>query len=236
MRVLRLTLFQETACYKKPFAFKVGETYPLPPYSTVKGFLHVLLDANDYIPMQISIQGKYDTIFTDYQKHYFFKKAPIKEFALIYDGLGVQPEYEHITTMPIHTHMLYNVELVIHVNASEDILSEIKKRIDCLQTYPSLGRWEDLVRVDACEWVETETTDSVDLKYDAYVPEGILSDDSYGDYRLNWKYTTIKGVRVWEKIKALYVQRGEELDTTFEDEKQLIIDSDRLPVLFYHRR
>lgn len=35
MKVLKLKLFQETACYKKPFAFKVAETYPLPPYSTI---------------------------------------------------------------------------------------------------------------------------------------------------------------------------------------------------------
>ena len=35
MKILKLKLFQETACYKKPFAFKVAETYPLPPYSTV---------------------------------------------------------------------------------------------------------------------------------------------------------------------------------------------------------
>lgn len=35
MKILRLKLFQESACYKKPFAFKVAETYPLPPYSTI---------------------------------------------------------------------------------------------------------------------------------------------------------------------------------------------------------
>ncbi len=63
MAVLRLKLFQETACYKKPLAFKVSETYPLPPYSTVKGMLHALVDATEFIPMRISVQGTYDTIF-----------------------------------------------------------------------------------------------------------------------------------------------------------------------------
>lgn len=54
MKLLRLKIFQETACYLKPFAFKVGETFPLAPFSTVKGMLHAVLDAKEYIPMNIS--------------------------------------------------------------------------------------------------------------------------------------------------------------------------------------
>ncbi|REJ22523.1 CRISPR-associated protein Cas5, partial [Caldibacillus debilis] len=30
MKALRIKAFQETACYTKPFANKVTETYPLP--------------------------------------------------------------------------------------------------------------------------------------------------------------------------------------------------------------
>lgn len=45
MKYLKMKLFQETACYKKPFAFKVAETYPLPPYSTVIGMFHKILVA-----------------------------------------------------------------------------------------------------------------------------------------------------------------------------------------------
>ncbi|MEZ2661269.1 CRISPR-associated protein Cas5, partial [Aneurinibacillus aneurinilyticus] len=61
MRVLRLKLFQETACYTKPFANKVAETYPLPPYSTVKGMIHQLLQANELLPLLFSVQGSYET-------------------------------------------------------------------------------------------------------------------------------------------------------------------------------
>ena len=58
MKILKLKLFQETACYKKPFAFKVGETYPLPPYSTIIGMFHKILGAAsvEYFTMNISIQ------------------------------------------------------------------------------------------------------------------------------------------------------------------------------------
>ena len=55
MNIIKLKLFQETACYKKPFAFKVAETYPLPPYSTVIGMLHKVLQAQngEYFDMNI---------------------------------------------------------------------------------------------------------------------------------------------------------------------------------------
>ncbi|KPC99014.1 CRISPR-associated protein [Geobacillus sp. BCO2] len=73
MKALRLKLFQETACYKKPFASKVAETYPLPPYSTVKGMIHALLRADRFIPMRLSVQGEYEAKLLDYQRHYFLK-------------------------------------------------------------------------------------------------------------------------------------------------------------------
>ena len=47
MKALRLDLFQETACYRKHFAIKISETYPLPPYSTINGLLHRILDAKN---------------------------------------------------------------------------------------------------------------------------------------------------------------------------------------------
>ena len=75
MKILKLKLFQETACYKKPFAFKVAETYPLPPFSTVIGMFHKILDAKsgEYFPMNISIQGNYESIFSNYQTLRMFK-------------------------------------------------------------------------------------------------------------------------------------------------------------------
>ena len=47
MKALRIKAYQETACYKRPFANKVTETYPLPPYSTVKGMLHAVMAAKE---------------------------------------------------------------------------------------------------------------------------------------------------------------------------------------------
>lgn len=210
MKALRLKLYQQTACYKKPFAFKVSETYPLPPYSTVKGMLHAILEADSLIPMKISIQGEYDTIATDYQTHYFFKKDKTNEFALTTDGLDIEIEMNDVTTMPIYMHMLFDVNLIIHVKAEEDVLMKLARAINTSTTHLSLGRWEDLVRVDQCEIVEiNQCQEETYLKYNAYVPAHILTYENHFPYKLNWTYRIVKGVRVWDKIPVGYVLKGE---------------------------
>jgi CRISPR-associated protein Cas5t len=219
MDALRLELYQQTACYKKPFAFKVSETYPLPPHGTVKGMLHSILDATAFIPMQISVQGKYDTLFTDYQTHYFFKKRSTSEFALTVDGLGIEREFQEITTMPLYMHLLYDVNLLIHVRANKAVLNKLEEMIKTRTTHLSLGRWEDLVRIDNCEPVTlTETDNDEVLKYAAFVPEAALEGaDHYFPYKLNWKYKIVKGVRVWDKLSMGYVQQGEYASVSLKD-------------------
>ncbi|WP_018130449.1 type I-B CRISPR-associated protein Cas5b [Effusibacillus pohliae] len=228
MEVLRLKLFQETACYKKPAAFKVGETYPLPPYSTVKGMLHQILQADHYIPMQICIQGSYESRIVDYQKHYFFKKSKTTDFPLITDGLALDFVYSDITAMPIYVHLLLNVQLVIHVKAEQEILLRLQQGIENGVSF-SLGRWEDLVRVDECRMVEVRKTDREWMMtlLPIYWP---VSDDqelSGVPYRLNWKYEIIQGIRQWKKIKVRYVQAGEWIE-----DPDNFFDPDGYPVIF----
>ncbi|CAM2995291.1 type I-B CRISPR-associated protein Cas5b [Paenibacillus sediminis] len=229
MKALRLKLYQQSACYKKPFAFKVAETYPLPPHSTVKGMLHALLGATSLIPMRISVQGRYDTILTDYQTHYFFKTDKTEEFALTADGLGIEREMEHITTMPIYSHMLYDVKLIIHVHADDAVMEEISQRLQNHSTHLSLGRWEDLVRVDESEIVDLELCEEdIILKNNAYVPVRLLGDVAHFPYKLNWTYRIVKGVRVWDKLHVGYVQTGAPLAV----EDDMWLDSHGDAVLF----
>lgn len=231
MKVLRLKLYQETACYKKPHALKVSETYPLPPFATVKGMLHALLDANELIPMKLCIQGEYETLVHDYQTHYFFKSNKTEEFPLTVDGLNVVRDLKDITTMPIYRHLLYGVQLCIFVQAEMDVLEKLQLAFFNCDKHLSLGRWEDLLRVDACEIVDVEQTDEVKLKYNAFVPNEFLEDDIASmPYRLNWTYRIIKGVRVWDKIAVGYVEKGISLEA--EDEP-LYVDDEETPVFFH---
>lgn len=208
IKVLKLKLFQETACYKKPFAFKVGETYPLPPYATVKGMIHYILGANEYIPMSISIQGDYENKFENYQSMYFFKD-------------------KDITKMPLNTHLLFNVRLIIHVNAEEKILEDIVNAFKNLEEHLSIGRKEDIVRIDEVKYVEVNSYSPYDmdkayvLKNSMYIPEPIPEYVKGINYRLNWKYEIVNNLRQWEKINVKYVDAGEEIT-----EEDILLDDD----------
>lgn len=195
MKILKLKLFQETACYKKPFAFKVAETYPLPPYSTVIGMFHKILGAKsgEYFPMSISIQGDYESIFSNYQNLRMFKGK------------------DEVTQMPRNVHQLLNVNLVIHLKAEDEIVDKVYKNIiNGVETF-TLGRNEDLVRVEEVKYVnEVKVTDVKLNKYNAYIPiqiydeEGLLNGINY---RLNSTYTIENDLRKWKKVDVKYIEK-----------------------------
>lgn len=200
MKVLRIDLYQESACYKKPFAYKVAETYPLPPYSTVLGMIHNIIHATEYIPMKLSIQGNYESIFNSYNTMYFYKS-------------------NEVTTMPLNTHMLFGINITIHVKAENEILEKIISCIKETDEHFSLGRREDLVRVDKVEFVELQSLHAEDfeenlvIRKPLYIPKDKLPCKLSGiNYRLNCKYDIINDIRQWGKVDVLYVDNGEEID------------------------
>ena len=201
MKSLRLDLFQQTACYKKPFAIKISETYPLPPYSTVNGLIHRILDAKEYIPLNISIQGSYESIIHEYQTIYFYKK-------------------DTVTKMPMNQHLLLNVKLIVHINAEDKILNQIYDKLKNLDEFLSLGRKEDLLRIDNVQIVdvnEYEIDDDYEeledfqlatyyLKYPIYIPKKYNVDAEGIHYRLNNYYKETRNK--WEKIDVLFADKG----------------------------
>ncbi|WP_332646990.1 type I-B CRISPR-associated protein Cas5b [Lysinibacillus sp. 54212] len=216
-QLLRFKIFQETACYQKPFAFKVGETYPLVPFSTIKGLLHALLEADKYIPLDISIQGKFETMLIDYQKKYMYKKKEA-QIPFIIDGLGVELEPEHVTSMPMYQHLLFHVEHVFHVDAQPEILQQLYDKLTNPDVTLSLGRWEDLVRIDEVTLVEvTKDKLTQHTSYDIYVPEYDAQElrEFKGEnnlvayYRMPKKYTIINGRRVWDYSSVALVQQNQ---------------------------
>ena len=70
MKALRLVIYQSSANYRKEETIDNKMTYPLPPLSTIIGALHTICGYSKYHEMDISIQGKYETMqrmpYTDY--------------------------------------------------------------------------------------------------------------------------------------------------------------------------
>ncbi len=60
--VLRIILFQSSANYKREETVENKMTYPLPPFSTIIGALHNACNYKEYHPMELSIQGQYESM------------------------------------------------------------------------------------------------------------------------------------------------------------------------------
>ena len=170
MKILKLKLYQETACYKKPFATKVAETYPLPPYSTIIGMFHKILQAQpgEYFPMNISVQGRYEGIFSNYQNLRMYKGK------------------DKVTSMPRNVHQLLDVNLIIHVQAEDETIDKIYQNIiNGTETF-TLGRNEDIVRINVIKILENvNEVEEPNIEESAYIPEWIDNDVVGINYRLN---------------------------------------------------
>lgn len=234
MKVLRIKAFQETACYKKPFSNKVTETYPLPPYSTVKGMIHAVLKADQYIPFALSIQGDYKNEIVDYRKTYFVKKH---QFAMPIVMAGIEkdtPEYstDLMSSMPIYTHMLHDINLVFHVKAEASILENIYEAFCHLDSFISLGRHEDLVRIDEVAFTELEEINECEAVHSLYIPNKDIESKGTGiPYHLNWTYKIKKGIREWEKIPILFIAKDEELISN-NFNSSIHVDDNEYPVFW----
>lgn len=210
MKALKIKMYQETVCYRKPYAFKVTETYPLPPYSTIIGMLHNILGAgkDEYHPMNISVQGSYDGIFTSYNTTRFYKK-------------------DEVTSMPMNVHMLYGVNLIIHVTAEEETLNKIYYGFKDVSSTFILGRNEDLARIDSIDFVNLEhcimdeEDDEIKMKYSMYVPDTYKVNLKGIGYKINKVYTIKNDLRQWEKVKVKYVEKN-----NYINEGEYFIDDD----------
>lgn len=136
--------------------------------------------------------------------------------------------------------ILDDIELIIHVRASDEILNDIfEHRFEI----KSIGRSEDFVSLIDAKLVDLaeDADEEVESPYSAYLDYQLvrenrilidqISDKSGGTkYFLNKKYEIIDGKRIFEKKAVLYVSgysveefgKGIYLDT--EDEKNYIVN------------
>ena len=250
MRAVRLKLYQNLVNYKKPTSFQLRETYPLPPYSTVIGMVHRLCEFDEYKHMKVSIQGKYHSKVNDLWTRYEFSGAAFEEGrhqlkipALEVDkktGKSVKKFYG-VTRGAATAELLVDVELLIHIKPEdENLIDLIYESFKYPKEYVSLGRWEDLVRIDEVKIVsvmEKEIEDeTIVLKYDAYIPVDMLffKKKHATIYNVNKVYDKIQVrrgtlIRQWEKVKVFHgtMDRDE-----VPEETPIYLDEDENLVFF----
>lgn len=223
MQVLKIKLYQDIVCYRKPMSFKAGETYPLPPPSTLNGLFHNALNAKEYIPMKFSIQGKHNSITNNLQTIYKFgrvrkEKGKVRNYWAVFGNTSINRNVFYVN-------LLVGVSLIIHVSVHEDILETLKNSLLFPKEYLSLGRKEDLIRFDDVSIVNIEekedSRNGISLKYPAYIPKQYaLDNDLQGiHYRLNSYYEVKGNFKKWEQVEMLYVEYGKIYTKVLVDEQ-----------------
>jgi len=226
MRVLRLELYQEFACYRKPLTFNFWETYPLPPLSTVKGFFHNVVEAKEYIPARYSIQGSFESLFLDIQVMNKFDRKTANN-----EGIYIEEHDKKLTKSPLYVANLYGVNLVIYIDSDLYYLEKFKENL-LLYEYPSLGRKEDLVRVESVDLVELTEKDLLEDEYE--LKNGIyLSKEKAKElgvsginYRMRFRYQIRDGIRYFDRKDIVYVDNGvlKEGSILYDKERKKIVD------------
>ena len=245
MKAIRLKIFQNLVNYKLPTSFQLKETYPLPPYSTVIGMVHNACEFTEYVPMRVSVQGKYHSKVNDLMTRYEFKPGmnfDKSRHQLNVDGFGIG---RGVSTVEL----LSEVELLIHiVPENQELVEEICEKLTYPHEYLSLGRRGDLIvfgelpKIVEVEETELEEDLSIKNSYSAYIPIGILKDEAVKigsregvkisgtvykltkDYEIK-NYGTAKSpknFRVWNKIKVVYGS-----DITGLEEENVYVDEDK---------
>lgn len=144
--------------------------------------------------------------------------------------------FRTLTTAPRYYEVLYDVDLIIHVSAADEILDCIYDHIGNLT---SIGRSEDFVQLESCDFTELEEIDDYyRCEYSAYIQTSMLKAKGFDIFRhpngkvtqgtrylLNKNYTLSPDKRkrvfqkklvvylsefaVYEPIPGVYIDKGE---------------------------
>jgi len=236
MKLLRIKAYQLFANYRKPMSFNYWDSYPLPPLSTVRGWFHyVIWNGNKdkdkhYIPIAMSIQGKISSVIQDLQTLIKFDRKRNREGETVLEGFN-----KVFSKSPTYVSNISDIELLIYIKAEEDYLKKFMENIFYLD-YPSLGRYEDLIRIDELKIIEPENIDLYEEPQE--VDYGIYLNKSTADklglkginFRMNFKYDgdLLKktGIRYFEKKDIVYIDNAvlEDGEILFDSEEYRIID------------
>lgn len=225
MKAIKIIARQTLASYRKPSSLKIKESYPLPPYSTVSGMVHAACRFQEYVDMDISIQGNYYARVNEMYTKYEFKPGFYEPKGGRHSLRVPHKEMEKDTGIvqgPANIELLSEVKLLLHICPKDQSQIEtIYQGIKNPAEYLSLGRREDLLVVEKVSIVELKQEkleQDYELKQDAYIPRGVLAEGDCKSqatvYKLNKKYTVNPktGVRFWEQqIYATHVSKGSEI-------------------------
>lgn len=225
---VRIRAYQMLVSYRRPGSFIIRETYPLPPYSTVIGMVHAVCGFTEYVPMRVSVQGDYTSSLSEPYTHYSFNRGMKFDHTRHNIPIRYEGEKYGMTRGLQHIELLTDVELLLHILPEEGHMAEIIAHgLRYPREYPSLGRREDLLRIDeaAVTGVSLRVLEaSRQFEYSAYMPVEPMREASAGGtkYRLNKRFNTDGNTRKWEQVvTARFTGKGDYFNVDEMDPPEL---------------
>lgn len=229
MRAIRLKMYQEMARFNNPSAPRGVDCYPLPPFSTVNGFIHSMCQWKRYHKLDYFVTGKgiYNTkVQKEWYGGYNFNKIS-NEMLKRWDIITDYADGSHagwVSTVKYHL-MLVDLYTTIYIKADDSDIDDIYHALLNPPVYPSLGEYGDLCKIEAVDIVELKELDkpiSAPLDTQSYIP--VDKGNFAGTiYRINNKYEIIKGFRRFQKVPCYLVDKEQEVvSNLFDDDKPII--------------
>lgn len=141
MSILRIKIYQPQAHYRIPFSYQRRLTYPLPPYSTIIGFLCNVCGIDDQnkdlyknciSKLKISIAGRFKIKLTEMIWFRNLSKEAHKGTYGSIDNREKNGQIGHIGGQsPMKIDVLQDVELIIHLYLDNEAnLNDLKKNLE----------------------------------------------------------------------------------------------------------
>jgi CRISPR-associated protein Cas5t len=175
MNLLRIKIYQPNAHYRLPFTYQRRHTYPIPPYSTVIGFLINAIGFfnqsdekfDQFKKIKISIAGRFESKITEYIWFRNLSKQKHEQKFGYAENRENNGHIEHIGGQsPMRIDVLNEMHLIIYlahedknyINQLKNVLSNPKDRLEILH----LGRAEDWIVFEE----EPRLIEEENLKYE----------------------------------------------------------------------
>ena len=214
MKCIRLKLYQSFANYKVINSFQLKESYPLPPYSTIIGMIHSLCGFEEYKEMDISVQGNYASKTNDLATRYEFSTTKFDKTRHQFknsDNIG-------IVRGTSTNELLVDVDLIIHIHMKdESLIDVVYESLKKPKEYISLGRREDIARIDEVKIVDVNeeySKKSINLDYNAYIKvEDDLVNSDATRYKIckDYTYSKDKKYRKFNKVDVIHAKANDKI-------------------------
>lgn len=212
MKAVMIQGHMDTARFSIPgWNGKRGETYPLPPFSTIAGMVHFLCRWDSWHDMKISVSGNgvmnkpeicarwRGGAVARSETEEFKQRFPVR----VKSG----DSFVGWVNTLIYEAFASDLDLRLHIMPdNQEEVDVIYRKILNPRTFPSLGRHEDLIRIDDVQVVDILPAQEMALDMCAYAPSTIKVPGTV--YTIHKDYVIKNGKRRFNDIPVKYLDRG----------------------------